>query len=178
MVPADGWRRWAEASRQRWPFFGRWLGGDVGTLGPRELWSARLAQLGVAVAGCVLIGDIAFGSRNIGRGRSVTASSMCPSTPAAEPGEKRLSRVVDGVIHERSSYAVCTQLEVHPWVMVDLGKVRSVDRVVVHPRSDCCWGDYDLPMQVELSVDKSKFVALATKHKPFTEHAVESRRWR
>jgi hypothetical protein len=122
------------------------------------------------VLACVVfLADIAFGSKNLARGRRVTASSVSPSTPAADPGEHRLSRVVDGVVAERASFALCTNLEVRPWVTVDLGKVRSVDRVVVHPRSDCCWGDYDLPMRVELSLDGTRFAAVASNNRPFTD---------
>ncbi len=140
----------------------------------RRLPWAALA-LGVLIAGAALLGD-----RNLARGRSVvvTASSLCPSTPSPPEGRPRLFRLVDGQRVERSipgiewghgTYAACTTTQVHPWITIDLGIERTIHKVVVYNRSDCCWGVDDTPVSIQLSNDNDRFDTVATRTDPFTD---------
>ena len=102
------------------------------------------------------------GPHQISLGRGVTASSICAHTPDAPYARPRLDRVVDGVESE-ARLAVCTDNEVHPWIQVDLGEIRVVTRVLVHGRSDCCWGLDDTPLSIQVSDDGERFRTVAVR---------------
>jgi hypothetical protein len=121
---------------------------------------------------------IAFGARNLARGKPVSASSIGARTPDGRLGEGELSRVVDGVHLEgpavgknnpwhETAFALSTNQEVHPWVTVDLGAPRTLSEAVIYGRSDCCWLS-DLPLSIQLSSDNARFVTVATRTTPFT----------
>ncbi len=118
-----------------------------------------------------------FSNKNLAYGKSVVASSLCSLTPPERHGKERLSRVTDGVILEgpgvgsewgETNFALCTRAEEHPWVTVDLGSERTLNRFVVYNRSDCCWNGDDLPLSAQVSLDGTKFDTVATTDKPFT----------
>jgi len=139
----------------------------VDTRTPREL-ALKRATLLVALVLCAGFGiKLAFRARNFALGRTVTASSTCPYTPPAPYRSKRLGRAVDGVRDEKT-FAVCTNKEVRPWIQVDLAKVRTVSDVVVYPRTECCFGQADLPLSVEISKDDKKYTPIGTTKVPFT----------
>lgn len=117
------------------------------------------AALGAFVVACAWA---VLAPHNVSKGGEVTASSICPVTPGAPYARSRLYRVVDGVQNE-ATFAICTKSEVHPWVQVDLGKERSVSRVVVYNRTDCCWGVDDTPLSVQVSTDGQNFKTVATR---------------
>jgi hypothetical protein len=151
--------------------------GSVDTHAHRELLLQRaLRWAGVTVAlGATVY--LVVGSTNVARGRTVSASSICPHTREAPPGMDALSRLTDGTRvegwvgpgHEwgQVAFAMCTELELHPWVTVDLGRERTIREVVVYGRSDCCWEE-TVPLDVQLSVDNQAFVTVATRTDPFT----------
>jgi F5/8 type C domain len=142
-----------------------WLEARVETRTAREIrvtrWLGRAAlALGVALASYLL-----FGPKNLARGAHVTASSTCSLTPEPELGRERLSRVVDGRLRELS-FAVCTETEQNPWVTLDLGLAHRIDRVVVYPRNDCCYGEDELPLELQLSQDDVSFDTVGTRSVP------------
>lgn len=126
----------------------------------------------VATAYCL------FSLKNLALGKSVSASSVCGVTPPPPLAKERLARVVDGNTAEgrltraydwgQSAFAMCTELEVKPWVTVDLAKEHTIRKVVIYNRSDCCWGQSDLPLSIQVSLDNKNFATVATRHEPFT----------
>ena len=110
----------------------------------------------------------ALGPRNLALGRHVFASSVCAYTPAPKYRSDRFYRLVDGERIE-ATFAACTEVQVHPWITVDLGSPRSIDDVVLHARSDCCWGIDDVPLSVQLSDDSVRYTTVATRRDPFTD---------
>lgn len=73
-----------------------------------------------------------------------------------------------GAREGESTFALCTELEVHPWVQIDLGTQRRVDLARVFGRADCCWGDNDLPLSLQLSADGNTFETIAVRNEPFS----------
>jgi len=133
----------------------------------REITLASLARcLTVAVALFALYW-LPFGAHNVARGKHVSSSSVCGAVPTLLLGARPLYRAVDGVQREQS-FAVCTEREVHPWIAVDLAKPYNIDEVVVYARNDCCWGEDDLPLSLQTSLDNEHFVTIAEKTEPFT----------
>lgn len=61
-----------------------------------------------------------------------------------------------------------TEME-QPWVEVDLGRVRSVGRVVVYNRSDCCF-ETSVPLLIEVSGEPRGYRTVARRDDTF-------RRW-
>lgn len=136
----------------------------------------------VAAAAALLVtAALLRAPRNLALGKAVTASSICGATPAPPFGHDpigRLARLVDGVTVEgavsrvewaHGSFAACTELEVHPWITIDLGAEHTIDGVVVYNRSDCCWGADDTPVEVQLSDDNRSFATVASTELPFTD---------
>jgi hypothetical protein len=105
--------------------------------------------------------------KNVALGKPVSASSTAWYTPAAPFAKDALYRVVDGRQRERS-FAIHTELETKPWVEVDLGKPYRIDRVVAYPRTDCCFGEEQLPIVVELSKDNQRFEVVSRNSTPAT----------
>ncbi len=132
----------------------------IDTRTPRERQLEPWMGRGALVLALLAVAWIFFGSHNISHGRDVSASSICPLSPQAPYARPRLYRVVDGVRSE-DKFAVCTKKEVNPWIQVDLEETRTVTSVVVHTRSDCCWGQEDTPLSVQLSVDGKDFKTVA-----------------
>jgi hypothetical protein len=114
--------------------------------------------------------------QNLAHGRKVTASSICDLTPPARYHEPRLSRVVDGNHYGapavnanwgQASFALCTSVEVHPWVKVDLGTQHRLSSATVYGRADCCWDD-QLPVSIQVSSDDRHYETVETTRTPFT----------
>ena len=141
-----------------------WLRGLVDTRTVRQIkWhrALRLGVLGLAMAATVGSGvKKALTPRNLALGKPVEASSRRQQCPPGS-GEMGLlpSGLVDGLVG--STYDICTNSEVRPWVSVDLQKVRRVSKVIVYNRADCCWGASDLPAVLELSEDATSFREVA-----------------
>jgi hypothetical protein len=142
-------------------------------------WPRGAVIAGVAVL--LLVTSVALAPRNLALGKTVTASSICGATPAPPVGRRpagRLDRLVDGVTVEgamsrvewaHGNYAACTELELHPWITVDLGGDHAIDEVVVYNRADCCWGVDDTPIEIQISGDNRTFVTVASRTQPFTD---------
>jgi hypothetical protein len=133
----------------------------------REIMLASLARCSAVALAIFAIFWLPFGAHNVARGKHVTSSSVCGAVPTLLLGARPLDRAVDGVQHEQS-FAVCTEREVHPWIAVDLAKPYNIVEVVVYARNDCCWGEYDLPLSLQTSLDNEHFVTIATQTEPFT----------
>jgi len=143
-------------------------------------WPRGAVIAGVAVL--LVLASVWLAPRNLALGRTVTASSICGATPAPPAVGRRLpdrlGRLVDGVKVEgamsrvewaHGSFAACTELEVHPWITVDLGGDHAIDEVVVYNRADCCWGVDDIPIEIQISGDNRTFVRVASRTQPFTD---------
>lgn len=144
-----------------------WLERQVEIRTRRELMVNRGLSHALAAAVLFSVGFFALRPTNIARGKWVTASSICGFTPSPPLGQDRLYRVVDGREKEQS-FAVCTELEERPWVSVDLGRVSRVDSVVIFPRNDCCYGEGELPISVEVSTDNQRFEQVGVSSRPGT----------
>ena len=142
-------------------------------------WPRGAVIAGVAML--LMIASVALAPRNLALGKTVTASSICGATPAPAVGRRpagRLDRLVDGLTVEgamsrvewaHGNFAACTELEVHPWITVDLGRDHTIDEVVVYNRADCCWGVDDTPIELQISGDNRTFVTVASRTQPFTD---------
>ena len=141
-----------------------WLRGLVDTRTVRQIKWSRALRLGmIAVVVLALIG-IGIGKllapRNLALGKPVQSSSRRANSPPGS-GEAGLppSGLVDGSVG--STYDICTNSEVRPWVMVDLQRVHNLGKVIAYNRADCCQGSYDLPAILELSEDGATFREVA-----------------
>ncbi len=144
-----------------------WLEARLETRTPRELQLSRIVRLLTVMAAVVLGGWWLWSPKNLARGQPVFASSVCSLAPPPRAGKPRLERVVDGVHHE-VTFAVCTGIQQHPWITIDLNRSRHISEVVIYHRTDCCWGIADLPLQVQLSDDNSRFETAGTVDQPYT----------
>ena len=127
---------------------------DVRT--PREFRVTRLFRATAVCVSAACLGWIMVRPTNLARGKPVSASSRCESMPAPPFAEPALSRAVDGVRHE-STYAICTEKEVHPFITVDLDAVHAISEIVVYGRSEGNWGLDEVPARLELSTDDKVF---------------------
>jgi hypothetical protein len=107
----------------------------------------------LVVASCVgLVLFLSSGARadtDLALGKPASQSSLSQwSVPTGAQGG------VDGV--KNGSFGFHTGLETNPWWQVDLGAVRSLDRVVVFNRQDCC-AERSRTIHVLLSDDGRSF---------------------
>lgn len=123
-----------------------------------------------------IVARAALGPSNLARDGEVTASSVCSVTPPPPSFGSKLGRVVDGVHFEgpgpgeeygQTSFAVCTEVEMHPWVQLDLHREHVLTRARIWGRSDCCWGD-ELPLALQVSSDGRHFESVAVTETPLT----------
>jgi hypothetical protein len=141
-----------------------WLRGLVDARVPRQIKLSRVLRL-VTLALAVLLG-VGFGvsklvaPKNLALGKPVQVSSQRPHCPHGTGAEGLPpSGLVDGTVG--AAYDICTNGEVRPWVTLDLQRVRPIGKVVVFNRGDCCWGNYDLPVVLEVSDDGTNFREVA-----------------
>jgi hypothetical protein len=133
----------------------------------REIMLTSLARCLAVALTLFALYWLPFGAHNVAQGKHVTSSSVCGAVPTLLLGARPLYRAVDGFQREQS-FAVCTEKEVHPWIAVDLAKPYNLDEVVVYARNDCCWGEDDLPLSLQTSLDNEHFVTIAQKTEPFS----------
>jgi len=134
---------------------------------PRDFWMTRWTRrVGLVL---LLLGSswMAVKPTNLARGKMVTSSSTCPEMPAPLLGVPRLGRVVDGVRGE-NSFAVCTDHGKNPWITVDLGAPRSLQQIVVYPRTAGPWDSTDLPQQLRVSLDNEHFEVVRERNELYT----------
>ncbi len=76
---------------------------------------------------------------------------------------------IEGTLGERDwehDLVVHTDEQPDPWVLVDLLATRTIGRVVIVNRADCC-SDRGLPLTLEVALDDRRFVPIATRTDPF-----------
>jgi hypothetical protein len=133
--------------------------GLVGSLGADErrlerLLTGRWLRVAGAAALALLV---AFGvsrlvaSKDLAAGRPLSASSVDPECPSAPV-------CVDILFHTRD--------EVNPWVEIDLGAMKTVRRIEVANRLDCCQ-ERAFPLVVELGNAQKAFVPVARRDTAF-----------
>lgn len=168
----------ASATVERLIYLCRWTEWLLDLRSERERRLRRRLVLAGAIAAVVLAGYAILKDRNLALDKTVTASSIGPYTPVPPPGKDRLSRLVDGVRIERTAIGVewahgthagGTERQLHPWITIDLGRIRKINQVVVYNRSDCCWGLADVPVALQLSNDNQTFVTVATRAEEYSD---------
>jgi hypothetical protein len=134
---------------------------------PRDFALARLTRGSLLVLALVVAVWSLTSPRNLARGKEVYASSIHHDTPAERYGQPRLSRVVDGLRTEKP-FALATELQVKPWVTVDLDRNYRLSSVVICGRGRGDWvynfSNDELPVTLSVSTDNKLFrpVALRT----------------
>jgi hypothetical protein len=141
-----------------------WLRALVDARTPPQIKLSRVLRLGT-LALAVFLG-VGFGvsklvaPKNLALGKPVQVSSRRPHCPQGTGAEGLPpSGLVDGTVG--TAYDICTNGEVRPWATLDLQRVRPIGKVVVFNRADCCWGNYDLPVVLEVSDDGTNFREVA-----------------
>jgi hypothetical protein len=76
------------------------------------------------------------------------------------------SGLVDG--NKSGTYDICTNSEINPWAVIDLGQVYPLSKAKVYDRDDCCWGQYDLPAVLEISLDGTNYQEVARQMTAYT----------
>jgi hypothetical protein len=139
-----------------------------GLVEPRGLAELRFVRdLRVGAAGVVAVAFLAwvglglFGRENIALHRPVTTSGVHPSALSPPSG------LTDGVI-SGAPYGVHTQVGDAPWVQVDLGAIRRIDRVKIYNRGDGYLDD-GLPLTLQLSENGVHFIDVDTRTASFTQ---------
>jgi hypothetical protein len=145
-----------------------WLETRIETRTLRQIQLLRVLRPVVILALLVAGGWWYWSPSNLARGQYVVASTLCAHTPLQRYGHARLDRVVDGVRYE-VPFAVCTLVQPNPWITVDLKQPHTVTEVVVYGRGDCCWGQRDLPLEVQVSADNVKFRTVGKVTEPYTD---------
>jgi hypothetical protein len=151
-----------------------WLRAMVEPRSPAQLRRSRILRLIVTAA--VLLGAVlalvgfgvrkAFAPKNLAFGKTVQLSSRRPSCGTPSPEGLPGSGLVDG--NKSGAYDICTNSEVNPWAVIDLGQSHTVTQVKIFNRDDCCWGLYDLPTVLELSMDGQAYVEVGRQSASYT----------
>ncbi len=140
---------------------------QIDTRTPRDFKIARWTRMGVLGALLACGGWVVSAPTNIARGKSVSASSLCPDVPTPFHGVPQLGGAVDGIRLE-VRFAICTNREIRPWIAVDLGAPHTIREVVVYARTDGSWGEGDIPAHIQLSLDNVHFRDVGTRTYPYT----------
>ena len=107
---------------------------------------------------------------NVALGKPVRMSSERPEARAEDAvGLLSPAGAVDGKLP--ATYDVCSKYEPNPWLVVDLKDQYDLTKVIVYNRGECCWGERELPMVVEASVDDRTYVELGRRSTPFTQQS-------
>jgi hypothetical protein len=124
----------------------------------------RWARIGAAVLVLLAIAwsvsgviEKRFARPNIALGRPVTISSQF--------GDIALDHtlLVDG---DRTNLGFHTDTGPNQWVMIDLGAPKSISKVVVYNRAECCQ-ERAIPLRIEVSDDGSSFRKVADRTEEF-----------
>ncbi len=153
----------------------RWLRQQIDPRSVNQIKLSRMLRLGgigLAVVGAIawLVvwgASKAFSPKNIALGASAQLSSRRPDCPGGTgPQGAPASGLVDG--SKSGAYDVCTNNEVNPWAVVELQHAARLAKIKVYNRGDCCWGNYDLPQLMEISMDGATYTELARRTTAYT----------
>ena len=135
-----------DASQLKLALFARWA---------RLILVALTLLVGLGMAARWL--DAKFAKPNIALGRPVTTSSQYPGA-----GENP-ARLVDG---DRENLGFHTNADGQQWVVIDLGAIRSFDRVAVYNRAE---GQHKraVPLRLEISDDGQNYRLLRERQETF-----------
>jgi hypothetical protein len=151
-----------------------WLRGHVEPRTAAQIkWSRALRLI---VTGTILLGIVVgligwgaskvFSAKNLALGKPVQLSSRRPNCGTPTPEGLPPTGLVDG--NKSGTYDICTNSEINPWAIVDLGQVYPLSKAKVYDRDDCCWGQYDLPAVLEISVDGTNYQEVARQTTAYT----------
>jgi hypothetical protein len=133
---------------------------------PRSLQQVRTARyVRVAIAsmavglGLFLSARWVAAPRDLALHKPAIASSQWPGSPPA-------AGVDNGQIE--ASFGVHTKVEEWPWVMIDLGNLRSIREVRVYNRGDAYF-DEGLPLVLEFSSDGKTWIEVARRTTPYSQ---------
>jgi F5/8 type C domain len=144
-----------------------WMRGLVEARSPAQIKRSRALRL-VLTGTVLLMAIVGLGAwgvskiaapKNIALGKVVQLSSRRPNCGAPGPEGLAPAGLVDG--NKSGTYDICTNSEVSPWAVVDLAQVYVLSKAKVYNRDDCCWGQYDLPAVLEVSLDGSNYTEIA-----------------
>lgn len=142
----------------------------------RELWLLRRRVLRVTGVGalllCALVA-VVFLPRALRPQLAANApwrvSSAAPGFPVRGTGgsslRARAPTLVPDVAAETSLF-FHTDMEASPWIEFDLGRVRSLHRLRLVNRADCCW-ERAAPLVIELSTDRKHYREVARRDELF-----------
>jgi hypothetical protein len=117
-----------------------------------QRWT-RLTAIVVVLVGAVIGVRAALRGPNLVGARVFKTSTSLPECTAP-------NRCVDVFFH--------TQPQNEPWIDFDLGSVKTVSRVEVRNRTDCC-ADRAVPLIVEVSLDDKTWKQVARRDTEFTD---------
>ena len=141
----------------------RWLGHLVDARSPREIKTARVFRVLVAIGGAIALlvnlGIGLFTPKNLAAHKVAIASSEALSTTA--------SGAVDG--SRSGAYGFHSQLEDAPWLSIDLGATFAINRVKVFGRADSPH-DQSIPLSLEVSDDGANYRQVTARTEPFSDH--------
>jgi len=136
---------------------------------PRDFAVARWQRTSLLVLALMATVWSLTSPRNLARGKAIYASSIHHDTPADPFGQPKLGRVVDGLRTEKP-FALATEMEEKPWVMVDLGRNYRISEVVICGRGGRDWAynysNDELPMTLSFSTDNKLFKVVAMRTLP------------
>jgi hypothetical protein len=153
----------AYLAQRRLELWGRWF--RVLPVFLRDAWRAasQRTRIALALATLALVAAALWAPltarRNVALGCEWKASS-------SDHGAASSGRLGE----ENNHFFFHTRHEQSPFLEIDLGKARSIERVVVANRRDCCQ-ERALPMLLEASDDRKHWTLLGRRDQPF-------QRWR
>jgi len=135
----------------------------LGEVSPRRVagWFGwAMAALSASIVAAVVAAPFLFRS-DWEKYRWRSSSAVCGFGTTGTLGKHGVS---DLVFH--------TADEDRPWVVVDMLKVRPVDRIILKNRQDCC-AERGLPLVVEVGKDKASFAEVGRKKSLFDRWVVK-----
>jgi hypothetical protein len=120
-------------------------------------WIAAAAVLALVAVGLRTVWDRTTSGKNLAPSARITASS-----------EDRWIAGTKGVVDgDMTTFGFHTKVEDEPWLLFDFGSPRTVKKLEIYNRLDCC-GDQTYPLMVEVSDDGRTFRELDRRTKYFT----------
>jgi len=128
----------------------------------------RLRIGGALLVVLAIFAGLYYGGRAISRSFASNAALNRPVVQSSSFKIKKFipARTVDG---DRATLGGHTKLQPNPWIQIDLGKTRSIHRIVVTNRLDNFkrFGKRAVPLLIEVSTDGKKFTEFARRTEVF-----------